>query len=253
MIEGWGLAIGAGVAAAGTIAGSVIQGNAAQSAAQDQENASENATQAQLSMFNTTEANTASQRALGQGSSNLLANVYGIPGVANANGTTSTGGTSPNYSAFYQNPGYQFQLQQGQAAINKQAAANGNLYSSGTLAAQGNYAQGVASQGYQSYIQNLMQMAGLGNAANSTSATAATATGQGVANSMTNAGNAAANGALGQSNAFANGLGSITNNSMLSNYLTNPNAGGAYGGEFAPGVSTGVTFDASDPFNGAFG
>ena len=100
-------------------------------------------------------------------------------------------------AAFYNSPGYQFSLSQGEGAINKQAAAGGSLYSSNTLGALNNYAQGTASNQYNNYISQLMGMAGMGNQASAGVGTAATATGQGVANSYGNIGNANANGILG--------------------------------------------------------
>jgi len=223
--------IGGIIAGAGAIGGALISSSGAQSAANTAAGASQNATNAQLQMFNTTEANTAPERALGAGASGLLANMYGISGV---NG--SKGGAAPNYSAFYKSPGYQFQLQQGNAAINKQAAAGGGLYSSNTLNAQGNYAQGLASTSYNNYLQSLMQMAGLGNASNATSAGAATATGAGISNSIMSGGNALAAGQIGSANAFGNAITSLGNNPTIANAF-----GGQGGGNFnfAPGYQPG--------------
>lgn len=243
----------------GVVGGAVISSQAAKSAAQTSANAANNATSAQQQMFNTTEANTAPERALGAGSSSILASMYGMSGVpvaGSTTGATSAGGPSPNYSAFYENPGYQFQLTQGDAGINRQAAATGGLYSTNTLAAQGNYAQGVASQGYQTYLQSLMQMAGLGNASNATSANAATATGAGMANSIMSGGNASAAGILGSANAASNSINSIANNSMVQNAfggMTSPSynaAGSAFtqnpaiaGGSYDPTLTAGVGAD----------
>ena len=200
MIEAWVAGVAAGV---GAIASSVISGNAAKSAAQDQENAAENATQAQLSMFNTTQGDYAGQIALGKQASGLLGNLAS---------------NTPNYSAFDNSPGYKFSLQQGQSAINRQAAASGGLYSSNTLAALGNYTQGAASTQYNSYVNQLLSMAGLGNAAASGVGTAATATGQGMANNANLAGSAAAAGTLGQANAFTNALGSNGLGNLMSQF-----------------------------------
>lgn len=206
MIEGWGLAAAA-VVAGGAVAGAAISANGAKSAAQASANAAQQGQDDQLAMFNTTQANYAPQIQLGQGAANMLSGIYGsgTPGQPGYKAPTT------DYSQFYNTPGYQFSVQQGQNAINKQAAASGGLYNSSTLAAQGNYVQGQASTQYNSYINQLLSMAGLGNAAASGVGTAATATGQGLANSAMNAGNAQASGILGQSNAFNNALGSIAN------------------------------------------
>lgn len=211
MIEGWGLAAAAGVAALGSAAGGYISSQGAKSAAAAQTAAQQQGINAQMSMFNTTQADYAPQIQLGQGAANMLGGIYGIGGVTGGTGGTTTGQATPNYAAFYNSPGYQFSLSQGEGAINKQAAAGGSLYSSNTLGALNNYAQGTASNQYNNYISQLMGMAGMGNQASAGVGTAATATGQGVANSYGNIGNANANGILGQSNAFTNALGSVTN------------------------------------------
>lgn len=214
MAEIWGIAAAA-VVAGGAIVSSSISANASKNAAQASANAAQQGADDQMAMFNTTQANFAPQVALGQGAANMLSGIYGsgTPGQPGYKAPTT------DYSQFFNTPGYQFSLQQGQSAINKQAAASGGLYSSNTLAAQGNYVQGQASTQYNSYINQLLSMAGLGNAAASGVGTAATATGQGLANSAMNAGNAQASGILGQSNAFSNGLGSVSN--QLGNYFNN--------------------------------
>lgn len=161
--------------------------------------------------------------------------------VSVGNPTAPAASGSPDYSAFYNSPGYQFTLSQGESAINRNAAASGNLYSTNTLGALNSFAQGQAGTQYNNYVQQLLALAGLGGQAASGVSSAAVATGQGVANSMISAGNANASGVLGSSNAWGSAIGQGGN--ALSNYFTNPNAGGQYGGEFGSGVSTGVTYN----------
>jgi hypothetical protein len=238
MAEIWGL-----VAAGAAIVGSaVISSNASSNAASTAANAANQGTNAQLSMFNTTQSNFKPQIQLGQGAANMLGSIYGIGGVSG--GKTTTGSPNANYSNFYNSPGYQFSLQQGENAINKSAAASGGLYSTNTTAALGNYAAGAASTQYNSYINQLLSMAGLGNAAASGVGTAATATGQGVANTLQNAGNASAAGQLGSANAFTNALGMLNNNNGLLGALmgggqppstpSGYNTGGTIGGYSSP-------------------
>ena len=52
-------------------------------------------------------------------------------------------------------PGYQFRMNQGMKAIERTAAAKGNLLSGNTLAAAQEYGQGLASQEYQNHINRL--------------------------------------------------------------------------------------------------
>jgi hypothetical protein len=226
----WGIA----AAAVGSIAGSVIQGNAASNAAQDQENAAENATQAQLQMFNTTQGDYKNQIALGGGASQLLENLFG---------TNNGGKGTPNYSAFDNSPGYKFSVQQGDTAIDRAAASSGGLYSTNTLGALSSYNTGVASTQYNSYVNQLLSMAGLGNAAASGVGAAATATGGEIGSNMNLAGSAAAAGTLGQANAFSNLLGSNTGfGSLLAGYA---NGGGANAFNENAGGGGGVGYNAA--------
>jgi hypothetical protein len=54
-------------------------------------------------------------------------------------------------------PGYQFQLGQGQQAIQRSAAARGGLLSGGTEKALDQYSQGLAASNYQQVYNNAMQ------------------------------------------------------------------------------------------------
>lgn len=78
---------------------------------------------------------------------------------------------------FQQDPGYQFNLQQGQNAIQASAAARGLLGSTNTMAGLANYSQGLASNEFQNaynrFTQNQQQrygmlsgLAGIGQSAN---------------------------------------------------------------------------------------
>jgi hypothetical protein len=64
--------------------------------------------------------------------------------------------TAPTAAEAAATPGYQFQLQQGEDAIQNSAAARGGLLSGGTLADLNNYAQGVASTNYQNTFNNAL-------------------------------------------------------------------------------------------------
>jgi hypothetical protein len=64
---------------------------------------------------------------------------------------------APTLQQAEQYPGYQFQLQQGQRAIENSAAARGGLVSGGTAEALNNYAQGTAQSDYQNVYNQAMQ------------------------------------------------------------------------------------------------
>jgi hypothetical protein len=205
--------VGAGIAAVGTVAGGAIASSGARSAARTAANAATSAAQVQQNMFDTTQADIAPQIALGKGAANMLSGIYGL-GPTSGTGAPAP---APNYSSFYDTPGYTFSLNQGENAINRAASANGSLYSTNTLTSLNNFAQGTASTQYNNYVNQLLTMAGLGNAANQTGATAATAAGGQIGSSLISAGNANASGVLGSSNAFSNALGSLSNNKLIQN------------------------------------
>jgi hypothetical protein len=251
MAEIWGAAI----AAVGVVGGAVIASNGAKSAANAQAAAAGDAAQTQLQMFNTENALYGPQRNLGYGADSLLAQLYGIPNP-NAPGTSalypanaaadSISGTGPggqfgtpgvtaspgstksapaNFSNFFNSPGYQFTLQQGENAIKSGAAANGNLYSTNTLTSLNNYAQGQAGNQYNNYVQQLLSLAGLGGSATAGTANAATTAGNNISSTQLSAGNANASGVLGQSSAWSGALNSA------SGYLKNVNWGSVGGSD----------------------
>jgi hypothetical protein len=60
---------------------------------------------------------------------------------------------------FTQDPGYQYQLSQGEQAINRGAAAHGGRMSGRTLQALQGHSQGLASQGYGDFVNRQIGMA----------------------------------------------------------------------------------------------
>jgi hypothetical protein len=64
--------------------------------------------------------------------------------------------TAPTAAQAMQTPGYQFQLQQGQQAIQRQAAAAGQLNSGATAKSLDAYSQGLASTYYQQAYNNAL-------------------------------------------------------------------------------------------------
>ena len=121
---------------------------------------------------------------------------------------------------FYNSPGYQFTLQQGQNAINNSAAAKGGLLSGAAGKGLAQYSAGLANQTYNSaysnYLQNRQQgynelagVAGMGQQAtqNVNSATQNIA-GQQAQNTI-GAGNAAAAGIMGMAGAAGSGANTL--------------------------------------------
>ena len=102
-----------------------------------------------------------------------------LPG---AQGPTLTGtapaGTGTNaldpenrYGGFYASPGYQFRFDEGQRGINANRAASGSLQSGDAMRALTRYGQDYASNEFNTQLNQLFSVAGLGQ----------TATGQGNA------------------------------------------------------------------------
>jgi hypothetical protein len=65
--------------------------------------------------------------------------------------------TGFNMQNYFNDPGYQFQLQQGQQGINQGAAARGNFFAPATVQKLGGFQQGLASTGYDEAFNRYMQ------------------------------------------------------------------------------------------------
>ena len=142
------------------------------------------------------------------------------------------GSFDPKNFEFKADPGYQWRLDQGQKAIERGAAARGNLFSAGTQAAIGSYGQEFASNEYdRAYQRNasgqnarfsaLASVAGTGQRATDVITNATGNAGQLNNAAIGNAGNALAQGYLGQGNAWATGIGNAAGaaNTGIQNYL----------------------------------
>lgn len=151
---------------------------------------------------------------------------------------------SPTAEQAAQMPGYQFQLKQGQDALQASAAAHGNLLSGNTAAALDQYSQGLASTDYnnlynqslQNYQTNfntfeqnqanqynrLASLAGLGQTQAQQLGSQGIQAGQNIGNTLLTAGNqignsaqnaaaAAASGYVGGANALSGGISGAAN------------------------------------------
>jgi hypothetical protein len=80
-------------------------------------------------------------------------------------GLNGASGNATALNTLENTPGYQFQLQQGDASINAAAAANGTLNSGNQMLALSNYNQGLAGTTYNNYVNQLQPYLGASNAA----------------------------------------------------------------------------------------
>ena len=127
---------------------------------------------------------------------------------------------SHNFGAsdFTQDPGYQFRLEQGQKALQRSAAAQGNLMSGDTLTALTRYNQDQASNEYQNAysrfntdrsnnVSRLQNIASLGAGQTATSNQLGADVTHGIGNNMAMQGQAQASGQMGMANAISGGAG----------------------------------------------
>jgi hypothetical protein len=139
---------------------------------------------------------------------------------------------------FQEDPGYQFDLQQGQQALQTSSAAQGGIVSGGEMAALNNYSQNMASNEYQNaynrYVTNqtnsfnrLATLAGLGQTANQTTTQAGTQTAAGIANTQTSLGSAQGAAQIAQGNAISGAIGSGTNGILNASMLSALQGNGA--------------------------
>jgi hypothetical protein len=229
---------------ASTITGALpglLQGAAgvygAQNAAQAMTQADANAIATQQSTLGNINNIWSTQQQLGQGADTALGSALG------------TNGQPANYSNFENMPGYQFAVQQGTQAIQRQAAAMGSAYTPNTAAAVGQYVTGTASQDYNTYISQLMGAAGLGTTANQGIATPTYQTGANISTLQQNQGYAQASGVSGSANAIgglfgANGAGT----SLLGGGGSSGGGGGGGGGS---GGSGAVGYGPTPGYNGS--
>jgi hypothetical protein len=271
------------IGAAGAIGAGKTQASAAQNAAQLQYNLGEQGLGFQKQVYNQGQQNLAPWIQAGQGAVGNLASLLGQGQAGQGAFAPWTGqflaptaGQAANY------PGYQFQLQQGQQALQNSAAAAGGLLSTGTAKNLDAYSQGLAQQDYgnvynqafneyqQRYNQyqtnqaNLFNryasLAGLGqqatgqagalgqSAANTTGNLLGTIGGQ-VGQNLNNIGAAQASGYVGAANA-AQGPFNLASGLSLYNLL-NPQRGasGANAGGGGSGSGSSISYNPYPDFS----
>lgn len=132
-------------------------------------------------------------QAAGTGAENTLSNLYGN------NGAAAQTAAQQNFS---NTPGYQFALNQGINALNANNAATGQVLSGNAQEGINNYAQGVASQQYNNYVNQLQNLASGGvNAAGGAGSALLTGAGAKAQLGQNNANN--------QNNAIGTGLNAL--------------------------------------------
>ena len=187
---------------------------------------------------------------------NELSRQLGVMGDA---GSAGYGSLATPFSAtdFTADPGYGFRLAEGQKALERSAAARGNLLSGSTLKGTERFAQGLASDEYQNAFNRytaerdarygkLLGLTNIGaNAANTMTSATGNAGGN-VANAQGAAGEATASGYVGAANAINSGISNVSSyfqnkplNDMITNYYKNQMGRSAFGSGSGVGTVSG--------------
>jgi hypothetical protein len=140
-----------GAGAAGDAAS--VQQKAAQEAQKLEQQNQQKAQDFQSGVWSGTQQNEQPFLGAGQTSVNNLASLANNPNTFKYGQTFQ----APTLADVEATPGYQFQLQQGTDAINKHAAATGNLLSGNTGKALEDYGQGLASTTYNDRYNQALQ------------------------------------------------------------------------------------------------
>lgn len=141
---------------------------------------------------------------------------YTTPGQVAPVATTEAGSTAPgtfepgseefDFSGFYESPGYQFRLEEGNKAIENRLAASGRLDSGAGTKDFIRFNQGMASDEFNNFTNQLFNLAGFGQTANQSTANALQNTGNQVGQAFANQGTVQASGIVGAANAQSNEL-----------------------------------------------
>jgi hypothetical protein len=151
-----GAVAGAGIGAVGANAAAGTQASASENAAQLQAQESQQALAQNESQFNVNQANAAPFLKGGTQAEGELSGLTSTPGQGLLTPWTGTF-QAPTAAQAAATPGEQFELQQGENAIQNSAASKGGLLSGGTAASLDQFANGVASTNYQQAYNNAYQ------------------------------------------------------------------------------------------------
>lgn len=159
------------------------------------------------------------------------------------------GAGTPDFSVITDNPAYQFAQQQGEAALQRQAAAGGNLFGGNRLREAARFNTGNATQYMDNYLNRLAGLSDMGLGTSNRLADYAGQRGGNIANLRTGIGQARAGGYINAANSYSNAA------ANLLNFGTSLASGGLSGGS-ATGNNTPVPNYGPAPqsgYNGLFG
>ena len=210
--------------AIGSVTGANKQAKAAQNAANIQAAAADKSSQIQKDMFEQVRGDLNPYRTAG---SDALAQLMGK--------MQPNGFFNQTYQGqdIYDDPSYQFRVNQGNNAIQGGAAAQGGLLSGATLKALQNYGQESASQEYQNaynrfnadqtnQYNRLSNLVGIGQNAAAQTGNAGAQTAQAIANNTMQGANSQAAGTIAAGNQQANAFGALLSGGLMAGKFMNP-------------------------------
>jgi len=204
------------IGGAAALGGGLIASKGAKRAARAQERAAQSAEATQREMFERQLQLQEPFRQAGMTAQDQIMQLLGIGGDANAAGYGSM--ARPFGQAdFEADPGYAFRQSEGMRALERSAAARGNLLSGNTLKGIQRFGQDLASQEYgnafnrfqierAARLNPLQSLMGAGQSATNVMTGATGQAGQNIGQMQLGAGQARASGYIGQSNALAGAL-----------------------------------------------
>lgn len=114
--------------------------------------------------------------------------------------------TTPDYSAFFESPDYNFRRTEGLRDINNSFAARGGALSGNALRALTEFNSNLAAGEFGNYFNRQAALAGVGQAATNTGAQVGANTASNIGNALIGAGNSRASGIVGGANAVNNAV-----------------------------------------------
>lgn len=135
----------------------------------------------------------------------------------------------PDLSVFFESPDYQFNLAEGQKAIDRSLAARGRTLSGAGVREGVRYASGMASNEMGNFYNRLANIAGLGQTATGSTAAAGANAANNISQNHLFAGQSRANGYMNTAQGINNAVQGTIQNVMLARYL-----GGTSGGLSTP-------------------
>ena len=256
--------LGSYLGPAASIASGLIGANSASRAADAQRGATESANALLRDQFGQVRADLAPYRGYGEQSVNRLSQLLGLTAGGEENGSLMDEFTGEDLVS---DPGYAFQLAEGNKALDRRFAAGGNYFSGAALKGATRYAQDYAGTKFnEAFNRDAATKAqrynflsgGVSSGQNSAAMTgqAGQATAGAIGANTTGLGNALGGAAIAQGNALASGLSGIASNysqqqmldrmdqrNNLMDRILAGNSGWGGGGESWRNTGSGMPYD----------